>query len=98
MILAAAAAVGAVLWTYHEPLDGYGSTGTAVGARMACSCRYVAGRELSDCKKDFEPGMGAVFLSDNQEDKAVTAYIPLLSSQTARFREGYGCLLDPWEK
>ncbi|MFC4253794.1 hypothetical protein ACFOWT_00075 [Croceibacterium xixiisoli] len=97
IVLALAAAVAAVWWTYREPLEGYGSIGAAFGARTACSCRYVAGRELSDCKKDFEPGMGAVFLSDDPENKAVTAYIPLLSSQTAQFREGYGCLLDPWK-
>lgn len=97
MVLMLAAAVAAVLWAYREPLDGYGSIGTAFGARTACSCRYVAGRELSDCKKDFEPGMAAVFLRDDPENKAVTAYIPLLASQTAHFREGYGCLLDAWE-
>jgi hypothetical protein len=82
---------------YREPLNGYARTGAAFGARTACSCRYVAGRSLRDCKKDFEPGMQAVFLSDDVDEKSVTATVPLLARETARFRAGYGCLLDRWE-
>ena len=69
----------------------------AFGARTACACRYIAGRSLGDCKKDFEPGMQVVFLRDDAEDRSVTAYVPLLASETARFKPGYGCLLDPWK-
>jgi hypothetical protein len=71
-------------------------TGAAVGARMACSCRYVAGRPLGDCRKDFEPGMGLVRLSEDAEARAVTARVPLIASQTARWHAGPGCMLDPW--
>jgi len=81
---------------YREPLLGYARTGAAFGARTSCACRYIARRSLKDCKKDFEPGMWAVFLSDDVEGRSVTGYVPLLSRQTARFRAGYGCLLDPW--
>jgi hypothetical protein len=85
-------------WLYREPLYGYAETGAAVGARTACACRYVAGRSLKDCKKDFEPKMEAVFLSDNQDAKTVTGYVPLISSETARYRKGFGCVLDPWDE
>ena len=88
---------GALGWYYRDPITGYTTAGTAYGARTACSCRYVAGREIGDCKKDFEPGMALVFLSDDEEAKAVTARVPLLASATARYREGFGCVLDPWE-
>ena len=88
----------AVAWYYREPIAGLSQTGASFGARTACSCRYVAGRDLASCKKDFEPGMEIVFLSDNEEEKAVTARVPLIASQTARFREGYGCVLEPWEE
>src|SRR5690606_33840526 len=66
-------AAAALAWFYREPITGYAGVGTAFGARTACSCRYVAGRDLADCKKDFEPGMEAVFLSDDEDEKAVTA-------------------------
>lgn len=94
LVLLVAAAV--LAWVYREPIGGYAGVGTAFGARTACSCRYVAGRDLADCKKDFEPGMEMVFLRDDEDEKAVTAYVPLVASETARFRKGYGCVLEPW--
>ena len=96
-LLVVALLVGAVGYVYRVPIAGLTTTGAAFGARTACSCRYVAGRSLADCKKDFEPGMELVFLSDDEEARSVTARVPLLASDTARYREGYGCVLDPWE-
>ena len=90
-------ALAAAGWFYRAPLYAYAETGAAVGARTACSCRYVAGRTLKDCKKDFEPKMEAVFLSDDEDARSVTAYVPLIASETARYRKGYGCVLDPWQ-
>jgi hypothetical protein len=95
LALVAAAAVLALL--FRQPIAGYTMTGAAVGARLACACRYVAGRGIEDCEKDFEPGMQMVFLSEDETARSVTAYVPLLASDTARFRPGYGCVLDPWE-
>jgi hypothetical protein len=88
---------GAGAW-YGPDLHDQAVAGTAYGARVACSCRYVGGRGLEDCRKDFEPGMAMVSLSEDAEAKSVTASVPLLSSQTARFREGYGCVLEKWER
>jgi hypothetical protein len=89
---------GVVLaWFYRTPIQGYAGAGAAVAARTTCSCRHVAGRSLEDCEKDFEPGMEAVFLSEDEEERSVTAYVPLVASETARFREGYGCVLEPWD-
>ena len=89
---------GALAWFYRTPIAGYTSTGAAFGARTACSCRYVAGRGLEDCEKDFEPGMELVFLSDDEAEKSVTARVPLLASETATYREGFGCVLEPWDE
>ncbi|MXO60578.1 hypothetical protein GRI89_13615 [Altererythrobacter salegens] len=96
-MVVALAFVGLVTgWFFREPIYGRAETGVSYGAHVACSCRYLAGRGLSDCKKDFEPGMKLVFLSDDADDKSVTAYVPLIASQTAHYREGYGCVLEPW--
>ena len=89
---------GTAGWYYRTPIAGYTATGAAFGARTACSCRYVAGRPLGDCKKDFEPGMEVVFLSDDPATKSVTAWVPLLASATAQHREGFGCVLEPWRR
>lgn len=96
ILLALGALALALGWFYATPIAGYASTGAAFGARTACACRYLAGRELSDCKKDFEPGMAVVFLSDDPDAKSVTAWVPLLASDTARYVDGYGCVLDRW--
>jgi hypothetical protein len=88
---------GAAGWYWRGPIAGYSETGAAFGARTACSCRYVAGRAIGDCEKDFEPGMELVFLSDDPETRSVTARVPLLASATAQYREGFGCVLEPWQ-
>jgi hypothetical protein len=89
-------AVGVLLLWFWHPLNGYALTGASYGAHVGCSCRFIEGRTLSDCRKDFEPGMGLVRLSEDASAKSVTATFPLLSSQTATFREGEGCLLEKW--
>jgi len=58
--------------------------------------RFIGGRDLDDCRKDFEPGMGLVTLSEDAEARSVTARFPLLSTQTATYRDGQGCQLQPW--
>jgi hypothetical protein len=96
-LLALVVLAAGLAWFYRTPIAGYTTAGTAFGARIACSCRYVAGRGLEDCEKDFEPGMQLVFLSDDPATKTVTASVPLLASARARYREGFGCMLEPWE-
>ena len=91
-----ALAVLALLAWYWKPINSHAATAAAYGARIGCSCRFVAGRELADCRKDFEPGMGLVMLSEDAEARSVTARLIPLASQTATFREGSGCVLEPW--
>ena len=96
VLLAVAGLAAFLIW--REPIMGLTRTGAAYGAHVACSCRYIAGRDIKDCKKDFEPGMAAVFLSDHPDERAVTAYVPLLAAETASHRPGYGCVLDPLDE
>lgn len=69
---------------------------TGFGARMACSCRYIQGRDLPSCQSDFRgmEGMGLVRLRDDSEAKVVRASIPLMASRAATFKPGFGCLPD----
>ena len=97
LALVLAVAVAALLYFYSTPLLGYSRTGAAYGAHVACSCRYIGGRDMGSCKGDMEDGMSLVFLSDNPEAKSVTARVPLLASATARYRDGWGCVLDKWD-
>lgn len=79
------------------PLKEQALAGAAFGARIACSCRHIEGRPLGECRKDFEPGMQLVMLSEDADRASVTAHVPLLASQTATFRPGQGCALEPWK-
>jgi hypothetical protein len=88
--------IAALLALFWKPLNGYADVGSAYGARVACSCRFVGGRSLDDCKKDFEPGMELVSLSEDAKAKSVTARFPLLASHTASYHEGPGCQLEKW--
>jgi len=92
----AALLLGLLIVTQGAALRRKAEAGAAFGARVGCSCRYVAGRPLAQCRTDFEPGMKLVFLSDDDETRTVTARVPLLARQSATWREGMGCALEPW--
>ena len=92
-----ALALGGTAWAFREPINGYGSIASAYSARVACSCRFVAERDLDDCTKDKLAGMEAVTLVEDAETKSVTARFPLVAEATATYREGYGCVLEKWE-
>ena len=99
LVLAAAIAVvlGAAWVFYGDGLRKTGAAGTAYAAHVGCSCRFIAGRSLDDCAKDKLEGMGMVRLSEDAEAKSVTASIPLVASDTASYRKGYGCVLQEWQ-
>lgn len=84
-------------WYFRAPATGYAQTATAYSARVACSCRFVAGRDLSDCAKDKLEGMEFVTLVEDADSKSVTARFPLITSDTASYRQGFGCVLEEWD-
>jgi len=89
-----AVAAGAA-WVWG-PAHRYAETGASYGARVACSCRYIGGRSLADCHKDLERQTAWASLSEDPAAHSVTASFPLIASQTATFRDGWGCQLQPW--
>ena len=89
---------GAAWLAWGESLRKNAEAGTAYTARVACSCRYVAGRSLDDCAKDKVEGTELVMLSEDPGPKSVTASVPFIASDTATYREGYGCVLKKWER
>jgi hypothetical protein len=97
VLLVAGLVLVAVFVTFREPIRGYAGIATAYPARVACSCRFVAGRSLADCAKDKLAGMEFVTLVDDEAARSVTARFPLMAATTATYREGYGCVLESWE-
>ena len=92
-LIAVAALIVLVAWNWRG-WAARAQVGAGYGARMTCSCRYVEGRGMESCKGDTEPGMEIVSISDSPDDKSVTARVPLMATRTARYRKGFGCLLD----
>jgi hypothetical protein len=86
-----------VAWAYWFFQGRDARTATAYAARIVCSCRHVAGREFDQCRKDLPSGMDFVLLSEDEEEKAVSAWLPFFASDTARYRKGPGCQLERWE-
>lgn len=97
LLIIVVVAFAALAWVYRAPIQGYAGVSTSYMARVACSCRFVAGRDLEDCAKDGVAGMEIVSLSENPEAQSVTASIPFVNATTATNREGYGCVLESWE-
>jgi hypothetical protein len=94
IVLAVLAALAVLAW-FWGPLTAQAKAGAAYGARIGCSCRFVAGRPLDQCRDDFMPGMSLVMLSDDLEEKSVTARVFPIASETARYRKGEGCVFTP---
>lgn len=69
--------------------------GVGYGARVACGCRYIGNRSLADCKKDFEPGMELIQLSEDTATKSVRASVPLIASRTVHYDPILGCQPEP---
>jgi len=90
------AALAATAW-FWSALGAKATVSAAYGARIACSCRFVAARPLAECGNDLLPGMGAVTLGEDKIAKSVTATYLLVASETAIWRKGQGCVLESWE-
>jgi hypothetical protein len=65
--------------------------GVGYAARVACGCRYIGNRPIGDCKKDFEPGMEPIQLSDDPATKTVTASVPFIARRSATYDPVLGC-------
>ncbi len=83
MVLAAILVLGFALFRAQNLTRGEVASGYM--ARVVCSCRYVAGRDMASCLSDAEPGMEIVKVSENAAARIITARVPLIASRTARY-------------
>ena len=91
MLFLFALAVLWVVWNWSS-IKGQAKVGAAYGAHIACSCRYIEGRDMASCETDMEPGMEIVSLSDDPENKRVTATVMFLAEAVAERRGAFGCV------
>lgn len=86
--------VALMLWKWRD-WQASAQVGAAYAARLTCSCRYVGGRSAESCAGDIRQDTGLVRVTERPEEKRVIASVPLLGHAEARFRPGYGCLMQP---
>ncbi len=92
LLFIAAAGAGWYVHAHRAQLE----LGVGYGARVACACRYVGGRDLQSCYKDFEPGMEPIRLSDDPKTRTVIAWVPLIAKRSVRFDPVLGCQPEPY--
>lgn len=80
-----------LVWNWNS-IKGQARVGAAYGAHITCSCRYIEGRDMASCETDKEVGMELVSLSDDPENKRVTASVPFLAEAVAERRGAFGCV------
>ncbi len=67
--------------------------GARYTARVACSCRYIEGRDMASCETDKEPGTEIVSMRDDPAARRVFASVPFLAEAAAEKRGHFGCVL-----
>lgn len=91
--IAALLLIGFVIWQYPS-WKAQAEVGSAYAARIACSCRFVQGRELGSCLTDFDPGTEMVSVEEIAGEQRIRASVPILASRTARYAGATGCVLE----
>ena len=92
LVMLVIALVIAIILYNFSTFKGNAQLSASYASHIICSCRYIQGRDLEDCKKDFEPGMELVALSDDPENKRLNASILFLSEAVAEYRSNFGCI------
>ncbi|MFK7732073.1 MAG: serine hydrolase domain-containing protein [Pseudomonadales bacterium] len=78
------------VWAWSE-------TATGMGAKLACSQRYVSGlgeEQVLDDLKAYASAFELLTLEYDDEQRRVVSHWPSFASQSAQFREGLGCSLE----
>jgi hypothetical protein len=85
--------IAAAFWQFSlKGQVAYANIASAYTAKQVCSCRFIAGRELKSCVKDFTDDISA--LSITQKDDMVISKAPFgLAQSRARYTPKLGCAL-----
>jgi hypothetical protein len=97
-ILVVAVVVGAIAglgWQFwlRDQLA-FARLATAYGAKMVCSCRFVAEREMDSCRGDFTVDTSQ-FVFEEGTDRIEASVLGGLVSSRAVHEPGLGCAVVP---
>ena len=92
-VVAILAIAGGLFWhIWLKDQVAYARVATAYGAKMVCSCRFVAEREMESCEQDFTADVSAVTFSEEGARIRATVLGGVAVAE-ARFEPGLGCTL-----
>ncbi len=74
-------------------ITNYARVGTAYSAHIACSCRYIGGRDMASCVGDLEDGMEMISLTDDPENQRMRASLLFIEEAIAEKRGDFGCIV-----
>lgn len=93
LVLVVAMALTAWFWTRMRVTA---QARASYAAQTGCLCRYTAARSLASCQGDASVKQSWVGLHEDASAHSLTASVPLLATQTARWSPEGGCVLDAW--
>jgi hypothetical protein len=94
MLVVLALCVALVVWKWQD-WRATAHAGSAYAARITCSCRYIAGRSAASCAQDIVADASMVRITEDANARRISGHVPLLGSASARFTQGFGCLMEP---
>lgn len=91
VVLVVGAAVFFAAWLR---LPTMAALGPGYSAEISCACVFISGRTPESCRGDLDP-LARTFVSVSvaPASRSVTAHTLGLVRRTARYHDGYGCVL-----
>jgi len=90
LVLLVAGTVGWQVWGKKQVE--FAQIATAYSAKQICSCRFVAGREMSSCQNDFTLDISQLNISESGQ--TILSKAPLgMAHSKARYSPTLGCSL-----
>ena len=80
------------LW--YEPTRFAVDIGAGMLSKQLCSCVYVAGRGLADCRADQFESMDPIQAELTSDPEGTRAWLPGFGERVAVYRDGLGCTLE----
>ena len=94
IVLVVLVLLGGGLWQFWlKEQVAFGQMATAYGAKMVCSCRFVAERDMASCQTDFTVDVSPFTFEEGEQYVEVSVLGGLVGSR-ADYNPGLGCMVS----
>jgi hypothetical protein len=93
-ILVLLGVAGGLVWQFHfKDQVTFARIATAYGAKMVCSCRFVAERPMDSCMRDFTTDLSMITFQETGTTIRASVLGGLVSSRASQTGAETGCTL-----